>query len=448
MNEIKKIHLGRQPFTIAVDAHKLLRSYLDEIEQQLGDKSEVIQEIELRMAELLAERGITGDKVVLLDDVIFLKEQLGEPGDFKDEDEASDKKPKDESQNDAPRRLYRDTQHGMIAGVASGIAAYFGIDATIVRLIFIVALFAGGSAIPIYIILWLVTPEANSPSERLQMQGKAVTVDSLKEFVDRADVKGAANRASKAVGPVFERIAKVISATIGSIFVVIAAALFMALSAATAYLFTHHHDLIAHAVPFPVGNTENLFTAMCAVVGAIISLFILLLGLAMIRGKWLVSGWITASLFGLLLIAGAVGTAVGPDTVYGVRDRYQAAEHTSLQKVDAFTSVKIKGHDVDFVYEKSNTYEVGLKYLGNYDAKQLKTSVKDGVLTIDASQIKNKYCDGFCIADAQFNEVVIRAPKLDHVTDDTQAVWGRFQSGEQMTTGEVPEPPEPAEPTN
>ncbi|HEX9153297.1 MAG TPA: hypothetical protein VF809_00580, partial [Candidatus Saccharimonadales bacterium] len=87
MNEITRIHLGRQPFTISVDAHKALREYLESIKKVVGgSREEVIDEIELRMAELLLERGITKDKTVLIGDVSYLKEQLGKPGDFKTED--------------------------------------------------------------------------------------------------------------------------------------------------------------------------------------------------------------------------------------------------------------------------------------------------------------------------------------------------------------------------
>ena len=302
MNEIKKIHLGRQPFTISVEAHKLLRTYLEAIEQQVGAKSDVIKEIELRMAELLTERGITGDKVVLEEDINYLKQQLGEPGDFKDEDRESEPESAPVGVG-ATKRLYRDPQHAMIAGVCSGLGAYFGIDATIIRLIFIVALFFGGASILVYIVLWLVMPEANTPSERLQMLGKAVTVDSLKELVDRADIKGATDRASKTLGPVIEKTGKILSALIGGGIITTAASLFIALTMALTYISFHHHNLIAGVVAFPLGKTETVFVAMCAAVAFIISVLGLLIRMAMVKRKWSLPGWITAALIGLLLVA-------------------------------------------------------------------------------------------------------------------------------------------------
>src|SRR4051812_22489220 len=113
MNEVTKIHLGRQAFSISVAAHKALRAYLDAIEKQVGDK-DVVDEVELRMAELLAEHGVHGNKVVLPKDIDFLKKQLGSPKDFKDEDSQDDSG----ATNGDTKKLFRDTENGMIAGVA------------------------------------------------------------------------------------------------------------------------------------------------------------------------------------------------------------------------------------------------------------------------------------------------------------------------------------------
>src|SRR5690348_1418792 len=106
MNEVTAIHLGRQPFTISVAAHKALQTYLHDIEKHAG--KDVAEEVELRMAELLTERGVTGEKVVLEKDIDYLKEQLGSPTDFsEDEDNKADKKA-DNDANGRSKRMYRD----------------------------------------------------------------------------------------------------------------------------------------------------------------------------------------------------------------------------------------------------------------------------------------------------------------------------------------------------
>ncbi|OCH97217.1 hypothetical protein A8135_03725 [Legionella jamestowniensis] len=59
---------------------------------------------------------------------------------------------------DSKKRLYRSRRDKMIAGVCGGLADYFNMDPTVMRLIFILLLLLGGSAILVYLIMWLVVP--------------------------------------------------------------------------------------------------------------------------------------------------------------------------------------------------------------------------------------------------------------------------------------------------
>lgn len=77
------------------------------------------------------------------------------------------------------KKLYRDTDTGKIGGVSSGLAAYFRVDVVLIRILFIVGLFAGGFAFPLYIILWILLPEAKTASDKLRMRGDAVTLSAL-----------------------------------------------------------------------------------------------------------------------------------------------------------------------------------------------------------------------------------------------------------------------------
>src|SRR5437588_10260120 len=107
MNEVTQVHLGRQAFTISVAAHKELRAYLDAIAEQVND-ADVVSEVELRMAELLSERGVRGDKVILPADITYLQAQLGDPTDFKEDGE--DAKPSAHAAS--AKRLFRDPANG------------------------------------------------------------------------------------------------------------------------------------------------------------------------------------------------------------------------------------------------------------------------------------------------------------------------------------------------
>jgi phage shock protein PspC (stress-responsive transcriptional regulator) len=95
------------------------------------------------------------------------------------------------------RKLFRDTDSGKVGGVSAGLAAYFQTDVVLVRVLFLIGLFLGGSTFLIYLVLWAVVPEARTVSEKMQMRGDDVTLsgidNSLRSSVD-GDVPPTPNR--------------------------------------------------------------------------------------------------------------------------------------------------------------------------------------------------------------------------------------------------------------
>ncbi len=175
MNEIKRIHIAKVPFNIELAAKKTFDTYLQALEAAVHD-TEVMMDIELRMAEILSERGVKADGVIVADDVTAIIQQLGQPEEFADESV-----PESVAQG-MSHRLFRDPHKGMIGGVASGIAAFAGINVAWVRLLLLIALLASfGTAVLIYIVLWIVIPPVRSASDRLQLEGKPVTIPGLQQ---------------------------------------------------------------------------------------------------------------------------------------------------------------------------------------------------------------------------------------------------------------------------
>ena len=75
----------------------------------------------------------------------------------------------------------------MLGGVISGMAAYLGWDVTLLRLLLLVVLICGvGTLIPVYIVCWLIIPEARTAAEKLSMRGEAVTVENIGKTVTDA----------------------------------------------------------------------------------------------------------------------------------------------------------------------------------------------------------------------------------------------------------------------
>lgn len=183
MNEITRIHLAKTPYDIEILAKKDLESYLRKIKLYVDDEDSIV-DIELRMTEILADRGVLSGGVVVQDDVDAIKKQLGDPKDFLEDDEVSSGEIEEQNRH----RLYRDTDGAILGGVLSGVAEYFGISPIWPRLVFVLLiLLSAGTAFVVYVVLWIVVPPARTMSEKLQLRGKPVTVSSLKQLRDRTD---------------------------------------------------------------------------------------------------------------------------------------------------------------------------------------------------------------------------------------------------------------------
>jgi phage shock protein PspC (stress-responsive transcriptional regulator) len=81
------------------------------------------------------------------------------------------------------KRLYRSESDRMIAGVASGLGAYLGIDATVIRLAFVLLSFLGGSGILAYLVMWVIVPaesRLDTPSGDVPGQNLAEVQEGLR----------------------------------------------------------------------------------------------------------------------------------------------------------------------------------------------------------------------------------------------------------------------------
>lgn len=205
MKKTLSIHLGRQLFTIEEDAYELLKDYLKKLELSFAEEEgsrEIMEDIEMRCAELLQARLADNHSLVVsILDIRAIIASLGEPEMISEETDTrqnSENKYK-EQENVRGRRLFRDMENATLGGVCSGISAYVNVDPVVIRILFVISLFLG-FGFPLYIILWIVIPDAKTPSDRLQLHGKPVTIESLKEEISKTaaskkdDLKNAAER--------------------------------------------------------------------------------------------------------------------------------------------------------------------------------------------------------------------------------------------------------------
>ena len=192
MKKTLTVNLGGIVFNIDEDAFGILKSYLDTIKGYFDTsegRDEIMTDIESRIAEMLQDKLNPGKQVINSTDINEVIVVMGQPEDYitddlEDEPTQSYSKSHSKSYTYSKRRLYRDTDENMIGGVASGIGYYFGMDPLWIRLAFVIAVFLGFSGFLIYIILWIIMPEARTPSEKLAMKGEPVTFDNIGKTVE------------------------------------------------------------------------------------------------------------------------------------------------------------------------------------------------------------------------------------------------------------------------
>jgi phage shock protein PspC (stress-responsive transcriptional regulator) len=184
MKKVINITLGKIVFAIEEDAYTLLSKYLDAIKKNLSktdDFTEIATDIESALAEKFIALKRSEKMAISSEDVDAVTREMGSPSDF-GEDSATTTETKATETSHTKKRLYRDVENPVIAGVASGIAQYFDSDPVIVRLIFVISVFFNGIGILAYIILWLVVPPAETTTQKFEMRGEKVT---LKEITDQ-----------------------------------------------------------------------------------------------------------------------------------------------------------------------------------------------------------------------------------------------------------------------
>ncbi|GAB5417806.1 MAG: hypothetical protein Crog4KO_24460 [Crocinitomicaceae bacterium] len=195
MKKTVSVNIKGINFQVEEDAYELLQDYIDRLTAALGSEEgsqEIIEDIELRIAEICTSKLSESKTVIELKDIEEILKTLGDPNDYVENDNAESgyTEPHAAASNGAnkgkgERRLFRDPESSLLGGVCAGFANYFGIDVVIMRVIFVFLLFTG-FAIPIYIILWIIVPKAESTIDRLRMKGKPINVETVKEEVDDA----------------------------------------------------------------------------------------------------------------------------------------------------------------------------------------------------------------------------------------------------------------------
>ena len=200
MNKVITINLNGVAYQLEEDGYEALRAYLDSAARRLEvnpDKDEIIADIEQAIADKF--RAVLGvNKTVVVTKEV--EGVIGEMGPVEDASAPAAGSPAADRAAAAgaqagpraaapgepgasPRRLFKSRDGAMVGGVCNGLAAYFGIDVTIVRILFALLAFTYGAGLLLYVLMMIILPSATTSAEKAAAFGGPSTAQ---EFIRRA----------------------------------------------------------------------------------------------------------------------------------------------------------------------------------------------------------------------------------------------------------------------
>ena len=396
MNKTVNINLGGMFFHIDEDAYQKLTRYFDAIKRSLNNSSgqdEIIKDIEMRVSELLNEKQKSDKHVVGLKDVDEVITVMGQPEDYIIEDDATNNQQSYNYSTTArtSRKLYRDKDKGMLGGVAAGLGYYFGIDTVWIRIALILLVFAGfGTGIIAYLILWVVTPEAITTSEKLEMTGEPVNISNIEKKVREEyenvsqkfkngdydkygnQIKTGAGKVGNSIGDLIMTVFKIFAKVLGIILIISGLAMIVVFLIGALTLGTVHFDNFPFHQFIESGNFTDypvwFFSFLLFIAVAIPNFFLVLLGFKLVSPNIKSIGNIAKStLLALWIIAIALLISIGlkQASAFAVDGRVLKKEIININPTDTLY-VKFKHNDY---YAKSindhNNFKITQDSIGN-----------------------------------------------------------------------------------
>ena len=208
MNNTVNVSIAGVAFVLDAEGYALLKDYLVRIEvgyKGNPDGAEILSDIEARISELILNEQ-SADAVVATERIRSIISQLGYPEGLDAGAQTENCTKENASSGESiSRRLYRNPDGARLGGVCNGLATYFNVEPTMVRLLFCSPLlicvcisvipfvnglcgFFGtliGVSFLLYFILWFAIPKARTPRQRLEMTGERITASSIGRTINR-----------------------------------------------------------------------------------------------------------------------------------------------------------------------------------------------------------------------------------------------------------------------
>ncbi len=404
MERAINITINGQVFYIEENGYEKLSAYLDSVKEHFSSMDEeIVKDIESRVAEKFSSKISSKKEVITAKDVESVIKSMGSVSDMDNFEEAEQSK-KEEKKN--KKRLMRDSDNAMVAGVASGVAAYFDIDPILIRLAFALSLLLGGTGFVIYIVMWLIVPETKNAADKLEMRGEKVTLEKIEKEVKKKakEMQEPVNKFGAFIKKFLMIVGRIILIFIKVLLVIIGVSLLLAAVAAVVGVvfaaFTLAFNINSPHLGIPI-SLSGIFTGpililsiISIVIAALVPLIFLFgLGLSLIKRKWifgfvsvvvLLVLWVTS-----LVIGGTLAFRVSPEIERRVNDYKQDMDIKTVEtEISNFDSIKVSSLITEMnVYESSEPRIVVTA--PNRYLDQIEVEIIDGTLRISR---KNYLC--------------------------------------------------------
>jgi phage shock protein PspC (stress-responsive transcriptional regulator) len=192
MRTVNSISLNGNAWQIEAEGCEALAAYLKSAETRLTgdpDRAEILADLEQAIADKLTRYVSAHKNVVTAEEIALVLKEMGpvETGEAEPAAQAGSSTqstppppPGPQAAAGGPRHLFRIREGGMIGGVCNGLAAYFGVDVTLVRVIFVVfAVVTGGIGATVYMVMLMVVPTAVTAEQMAAAHGKPFSAEEL-----------------------------------------------------------------------------------------------------------------------------------------------------------------------------------------------------------------------------------------------------------------------------
>lgn len=434
MQKTINVNLAGRIFYVEEEAYAELDHYLQEVKQHFSkfeDSAEILADIEARIAEQLLEGAKETSPIVNKQAITQVIHTMGKPSDFADAEDGLKEKNSETQHNShtgGQKRFYRNEDDHILGGVASGIASYFDTDALWIRLLFVASTFLGGYGILIYVVLWIIVPKATTLSEKLEMNGSRITLESLEKsikekIIHNPKAKQGARQAAEAFRPAASKVghglswlvqvllrmiglAFVITATMGMIGLLIGGTAFVT-GSTSAYTEFPLRDFL---------GLPQFYAAIFAIFFIIfVPLLFLLLGglsLAALKSRFsrpaviaLIVLWATAA-----SVAAGLAARNAPRFEAFMQDQPAYQVKSTTRTVDSYTKLSVSnGLQVELVQAAAPSLTISAV---QGDQDRIQTSVANDTLTITKKDTQNRWCF-FCMHPRP--RVTVTVPSLSDI---------------------------------